>query len=87
VQYTTTFDRIVSLYDQASAPQACEEGLTADEQKQFREIRATLDRLWDRRRAELAFDASGPPRIVSAPDPRSQRQIARGIAPLPGGAK
>jgi hypothetical protein len=86
VQYSI-FDRIVSLYDQASALLTCEDGLTDDEQKQFREIRATLDQLWDKRRAELVFQVAGPPRVVSAPDPRSQRQIARGIAPLPGGAK
>jgi len=85
MQSTTTFDRIVHLYDQARMLLDKEEGLTEDEQRQFADIRDQLDRLWTHRRAELVFQVAGPPRMISAPDPSRRAQIARGIQPLPSG--
>ena len=81
---TTTFDRIIELYDAASHLLAKNDLLTAAEQRCFADIREELHQLWPKRRAELTFQIAGPPRMISAPDPRSQRQIARGIPPLPG---
>jgi hypothetical protein len=85
MHHTTTFDRIVQLYDEER--QLLDKGdyLTDDEQRQFADIRAELAKSWPQRRAEQVFEVSGPPRMISAPDPRSQRQVARGIAPLPRG--
>jgi len=83
---TTTFRRIVELYDVAGRLLAKEDGLTEAEQARFREIRDQLDQLWPKRRAELVFQIDGPPRLISAPDERARaRHIAHGIAPLPGG--
>lgn len=84
---TTTLDRIVRLYDQARQLLDREEGLSADDQQRFREIRAELDqRLWPERRAELVRQVAGPPRLVGGGGERDQqRAIAHGIAPLPGG--
>lgn len=83
---TTTFDRIVRLYDRARDLLDKEEGLDADDQRVFRAIRDELDGMWIRRRAELTFAVSGPPRLISAPNPQDhKRVVAHGIAPLPGG--
>lgn len=84
---TTTFRRIVCLYDEARAllDKRSNDWLTDDDQARFAQIREQLDRLWTHRRAELVFQVNGPPRMVSAPDPRRRAQIARGIAPLPAG--
>jgi hypothetical protein len=85
---TTTFDRIVHLYEEAGRLLAKEGLLSDDDQTCFTKIREDLDQFWPKRRAELVFHVSGPPRLISAPDPRSQPQIRRfahGIAPLPNG--
>ena len=83
---TTTFDRIVRLYDQAGQLLSKNELLTEAEQQLFADIRAELDRLWPKRRAELTFQASGPPRLIAAPNPHDHhRVIAHGIQPLPSG--
>lgn len=83
---STTFDRIVDLYDEAGRLLA-HEYLTEAEQARFREIRVTLDRLWTHRRAELVFSIHGPPRSLGGGTEADQRrQFAHGIAPLPGGA-
>jgi hypothetical protein len=88
---STTLDHIVTLSDQyLTLLNSREPGefLTDEEQWQCVEIRRALDSLWPKRRQELTFRASGPPRMLSAPDPRSVRQVARfahGIAPLPQG--
>lgn len=82
---TTTFDRIVRLYGEAGQLLSQEDGLSEADQVRFAEIRDQLDGMWNTRRAELVFQVAGPPRMISAPDPRSQRQIARGIPPLPRG--
>jgi hypothetical protein len=81
---STTLDRIVelSLAEQRLLNQT--EWSDADHAR-CADIQASLAQLWTERRAELVFDHAGPPRIVSAPDPRSQRQIARGMPPLPRG--
>jgi len=83
MQYTT-LDRIVTL-SLAEQQLLNTPDWSAADRKQFDDIRESLARLWTQRRAELTFDAAGPPRMVSAPDPRSQRQLARGIQPLPQG--
>jgi len=83
---TTTFTRIVELYDAAGALLSKDDFLTEAEQARFADIRAELDQLWPKRRAELVFQIDGPPRLVSAPDEHARRrQIAHGIAPLPSG--
>lgn len=81
---TTTFARIVAL-SEAEQRLLSKEYLTDAERQQFRDIRASLAKLWPQRRAELVFAVSGPPRLISAPDPRDHRKIAYGIAPLPSG--
>lgn len=87
---TTTFRRIVGLYDEARQllDKRNDDWLTDDDQARFAEIRVSLDAMWSKRRAELVFQTKGSPRMVSAPDPRSQPQVKRfahGIAPLPSG--
>lgn len=49
----------------------------ADDHQQCRTIQSTLAKLWAVRRAELVFLRAGPPRMLSAPDPRSQPQVRR----------
>lgn len=58
---------------------------TADDHQRCADIQNALVDLWPIRRAELVRERQGPPRIISAPDPRSVRQVARGIPPLPSG--
>lgn len=82
-----TLDHIVTLSEAEQALLNTPDW-TADDRKQFDEIRASLAHLWTQRRAELVFQHRGPPRLISAPDPRSQPQIRRfahGIQPLPSG--
>lgn len=88
--HSITFQRIVSLYDEARQllDKRSDDWLSDDDQARFQEIRDQLDGMWNKRRAELVFQTDGPPRMVSAPDPKSQPQIRRfahGIAPLPQG--
>lgn len=85
--HCSTIERIVIL---SAAEQALLSGDWSEEDRQAcAEIQAELAALWPKRRAELVFEREGPPRLVSAPDPRSVRQVARGIAhgiqPLPSG--
>jgi hypothetical protein len=81
---TTTLDHIVALSEEEQRLLNQTEWTTED-RAQCAEIQKALRKLWPIRRAELVFERNGPPRIISAPDPRSQKQIARGIAPLPQG--
>lgn len=84
--HSTTLGRIITLSDQyLRLLNSRDPGdfLTDDEQWQCIEIRRALDQLWPARRAALVFERCGPPRMISAPDPRSHNQVARGIAPLP----
>jgi hypothetical protein len=81
---TTTFQRIVRMYERAGALLA-QEAMDDAERVEFRQLQSDLDQYWERERASRVFAQHGPPRMISAPDPRSQRQIARGIAPLPSG--
>lgn len=87
MHYSSTFRKIISLYDEAGQLLAKDDGFTEADQARFQEIRDTLDGMWNRRRKELIFEQHGPPRMVAAPNPRSQRQVTRsiahGIAPLP----
>lgn len=88
MQYST-LDQIVVL-SEAEQDLLNTPDWDAAERKQFDDIRAALAKLWTQRRAELTFNAAGPPRMVSAPDPRSVPQIRRfahGIAPLPSGSE
>lgn len=48
-----------------------------DDHRRCAAIQATLVKLWRERRAELVFERAGPPRMLSAPDPRSQPQVRR----------
>jgi hypothetical protein len=82
-----TFDHIVALYDEERRllDKAGADYLTDGERARFADIRASLARLWPQERLERVQATDGPPRVISAPDPRSQRQIARGIPPLPKG--
>jgi len=80
---TTTFARIVELYHAAGALLAKDDIWTTAERARYDDIQAEIDQLWPRRRQELVLQVAGPPQLLSAPDPRSQRQVARGIAPLP----
>ena len=60
--------------------------VTDADRARFKAIGAALEELYELRRAELVFERCGPPRMISAPDPRSQPQVKRfaaGIAPLP----
>lgn len=86
---TTTLKRIVSLYDQERQLLDRDEydwQSSAAARQQFADIRADLEQYWRDRRAELVFLESGPPRRIGGGEPRDQkRQIAYGIAPLPGG--
>lgn len=86
---TNTFRRIVELYHAAGALLAKDAYWTESERARYDDIQAEIDQLWPRRRAELVMQVAGAPRLISAPDPRSQRQVARGIAPLtmPGGKR
>lgn len=89
---TNTLARIIQLEDEYVRRTSTAEW---DDENRWRciEIRRTLDAMWDKRRAELVFEQHGPPRMISAPDPRSQPQIRRfahgaiahGIPPLPSG--
>lgn len=90
-RHSTTFRRIVNLYDEARQllDKSGETWLTPDEQLRFKEIRAALDKLWTERRAEWVFAESGPPRTLgdNRPMPHGRpshpRLSAYGIAPLP----
>lgn len=85
---STTMDKITALYARAGALLAHDGFLTEAEQREFADIRAELDQLWPKRRAELVFQVSGPPRCLGGGTERDQqrmRQIAYGIAPLPHG--
>ncbi len=87
MQYTTTLEHIVTL-SEAEQQLLNQEDWSDADRRQFDEIRTSLAALWTQRRAELVFQVAGPPRLVSAPDPRSQpavRRFAVGIAPLPRG--
>jgi len=85
---TTTFRRIVALYDEERQLLDKTE-LTDAERARFADIRASLiERYWPQERAERVRQASGPPRLISAPDPRSHRRVAQfahGMQPLPSG--
>lgn len=81
---TTTLDRINQLYAEEQRLQLQWE-LTPEDRARFRALHAELAQLWPQRRAEIVFQLHGAPRLISATDPRSQRQVARGIAPLPRG--
>jgi hypothetical protein len=88
VHSTTTFTRIVELYDASVQLLAKDDFLTEAEQQRFADIRNELDQLWTHRRAELVFQINGPPRLISAPDDGARkRHIAHGIAPLPSGRR
>jgi hypothetical protein len=85
--HSTTLTRIVelSLAEQQLLGQT--EWSDADHSRCV-EIQASLAQLWPKRRAELVFERAGPPRLISAPDPRSQPQVRRfahGVQPLPSG--
>jgi len=80
----STFDRILQLEDEYVRRSSTAEWSDEDRWRCI-EIRRTVDGLWPKRRAEIVFEKYGPGRMISAPDPRSQRQIARGIPPLPSG--
>jgi hypothetical protein len=84
---TTTLDRIADLYDEERQllSRDDDDWRTADVRDIASDIRARLERMWDKRRAELVFTYRGPPRLISAPDPSRRAQIARGIPPLPSG--
>lgn len=79
---TTTFGRIVRLYDEERMLLDKEE-LTDAERGRFAEIRTQLESLWPKERQERVFLQHGRPRLISAPDPSRRRQVARGIQPLP----
>ena len=81
---TTTLDHIIALSMTEQQLLNQTEWSNA-ERAQCAEIQKALRKLWPIRRAEQVYAQHGPPRLVSAPDPKSQRQIARGIAPLPSG--
>jgi hypothetical protein len=86
--HTTTLDHIVALSLAEVDLLGKGDSLTDEERAQFRDIRMALESLWPKRRAELVFERWGPARMVSAPDPRSQKQVRRfavGMAPLPSG--
>jgi hypothetical protein len=90
---TTTLSQIVTLSDEYLRRLNSRDAgdfLTDADRWRCVEIRAALAKLWNDRRQELTFEVSGPPRMVSAPDPRvrdvpSARLHARGIQPLPQG--
>lgn len=84
----TTFQRIVALYDEERQllDKYSHEYLTEAEQARFADIRANLAKLWPQRRADLVFEADGPPRITGNAQPLDRRRMtAYGIAPLPNG--
>lgn len=86
----TTLDHIVTLSLAEVDLLSKGDSLTDEERVQFAEIRSALRKLWPRRRAELVFQQHVPPRLISAPDPRSHHQVARfahGIQPLPQGGE
>lgn len=88
MHHSTTLGHIVALSEAEQQLLAKDDYLTEAEQRQFADIRAALAKLWPQRRAELVFERDGPPRMVSAPDPRSQKQVRRfavGVQPLPSG--
>lgn len=82
--HSTTLARIVEL-SHAEQQLLNQTEWSAADHARCADIQASLAQLWPKRRAELVFERAGPPRLVSAPDPRSQRQIARGMPPLPSG--
>jgi len=73
---TTTFGRIVRLYSEERALLDKDE-LTGAERARLPDIHRELARLWSQERAERLLAQSGPPRMLSAPDPRSQPQVRR----------
>lgn len=85
MSHCTTLDRIVALSEAEQTLLNKTEWSDAD-REQCADIQAALAHLWPKRRAELVFERAGPPRMISAPDPRSQpqvRRLAAGIQPLP----
>jgi hypothetical protein len=91
VHSTTTFDRIVQLYDEERRllDRAYDDDFTADERQRLREIGSELmNTYWPLRRKEIVFQLHGTPRLISAPNPQDhKRVIAHGIAPLPNGRR
>lgn len=85
--HSSTLSRILGLYDEERKLLdrcSCGEWIARDDLARFAEIRTALEALWPKRRAEIVFSLSGPPRLVSAPDEHARRRlIAHGIAPLP----
>lgn len=84
---TTTLEHIVTL-SLAEQELLNKTEWSADDHRRCAEIHAALAKLWPIRRAEIVFQMHGPPRLISAPDPRSQPQVRRfahGIQPLPSG--
>ena len=73
---TTTFGQILHLYQEERSLLDKDE-LTDAERARLPAIHAELDRRWRERRAELVFRVCGPPRMLSAPDPRSGPQVRR----------
>lgn len=93
---STTFGRIVQLYDEERRllDKAGETWLTPDDRDHFRQIRRELtEKYWPERRAEQVRAEHGPPRMISDNRPMPQgrpshpRLPAYGIAPLPSGGK
>jgi len=74
--HTTTLEQIVRL-SLAEQQLLNKDEWDADDHQHCRTIQATLAKLWTLRRAELVFERAGPPRMLSAPDPRSQPQVRR----------
>lgn len=84
---STTLEHIVALSEAEQALRDKTEWTPEDHQR-CADIQNALVDLWPIRRAELVRAQHGPPRLISAPDPRSVHQVARfarGIAPLPQG--
>ncbi len=83
---STTLARILQLEDEYLRRSSTAELDDADRWRCI-EIRRIVDSLWPQRRAEIAFEQHGPPRLISAPDPTSRRAVVRaiayGIQPLP----
>lgn len=73
---TTVLEQIVTLSEAEQQLLNKDEWDTGDHRR-CADIQATLVKLWVRRRAELVYQRAGPPRLLSAPDPRSQPQVRR----------
>ena len=74
--HSTTLAQIVS-FSEAEQQLLNKDEWDAGDHQRCADIQATLAKLWTIRRAELVFLRAGPPRMLSAPDPRSQPQVRR----------